>query len=46
MHGALVEPLFLTAPGDAAIAASQAGQRRVAAGLAAGLESYLSGPAA
>jgi N-acetylmuramoyl-L-alanine amidase len=41
--GALVEPLFLTDPGDAAIAASEAGQRRIASALAAGLEAYLSG---
>ncbi len=44
MPGALVEPLFLTAPADAAIAASPAGQRRIAAALAAGLEAYLSAP--
>jgi N-acetylmuramoyl-L-alanine amidase len=40
--GALVEPLFLSAPGDAAIAGSAAGQRRIAGALAAGLEAYLS----
>jgi len=41
MPGALVEPLFLTAPEEAALAASPDGQRRVAAALAAGIESYL-----
>jgi len=43
MPGALVEPLFLTAPADAAIAASPAGQRRIATALTAGLEAYLTG---
>src|SRR5205814_966162 len=43
MPGALVEPLFLTNPGEAALASGAAGQRRVAAALATGLESYLSG---
>jgi len=46
MPGALVEPLFLTAPGEAAMAASAAGQRRIAAALAAGVEAYLAGPPA
>ncbi len=41
--GALVEPLFLTAPADASLAASSAGQRRVAGALAAGLEAFLNG---
>lgn len=41
MPGALIEPLFLTAPPEAAVAASPSGQRRLASGLAAGLESYL-----
>ena len=41
MPGALVEPLFLTAPAEAAIAASSSGQRRLASALVAGLESYL-----
>ena len=41
MPGALVEQLFLTAPPEAAIAASSSGQRRLASALAAGLESFL-----
>lgn len=41
MPGALVEPLFLTRPAEAAIAASATGQRRIAQALAAALESYL-----
>lgn len=41
MPGAMVEPLFLTAPAEAALAASPDGQRRLAAALAAGIESYL-----
>jgi len=41
MPGALVEPLFLTAPPEAAVAASPSGQRRLASALTAGLESYL-----
>jgi N-acetylmuramoyl-L-alanine amidase len=41
MPGALVEPLFLTAPDEAALAASPAGQSRIAAALASGLEAYL-----
>lgn len=43
MPGALVEPLFLTRPDEAAIASSPAGQRRIAAALAGGLEAYLAG---
>lgn len=43
MAGALVEPLFLTAPAEAALAASPAGQKRIASAIAAGLTSYLSG---
>jgi N-acetylmuramoyl-L-alanine amidase len=42
MPGALVEPLFLSSPAEAALAGSQAGQRKLAAALAAGLESFLS----
>jgi len=41
MPGALVEQLFLTAPPEAAIAASSSGQRRLASAIAAGLESFL-----
>lgn len=43
MPGALVEPLFLTRPAEAAIAATASGQRRIAQALAAALESYLGG---
>jgi N-acetylmuramoyl-L-alanine amidase len=43
MPGALVEPLFLTSPSEVAMATTQAGQRRIAGALAAGLERYLSG---
>ena len=42
MPGALVEPLFLTRPDEAAMVTSAGGQRRVAGALAAGLERYLS----
>lgn len=38
--GALVEPLFLTAPAEAAIAASSSGQRRIATALGTGLKDY------
>jgi len=41
MPGAMVEPLFLTAPAEAALAASPDGQRRLGAALAAGIEGYL-----
>jgi N-acetylmuramoyl-L-alanine amidase len=41
MPGALVEPLFLTAPPEAAIASSQTGQHRIATALAEGLKTYL-----
>jgi N-acetylmuramoyl-L-alanine amidase len=43
MPGALVEPLFLTNRTEASLAASSAGQRRIAAALAAGVAAYLSG---
>jgi len=42
MPGALVEPLFLTNPNEARFAADPAGQQRIAVGLNAGLERYLS----
>ena len=42
MPGALVEPLFLTNPNEARFAADPAGQQRIAVGLKAGLERYLS----
>ncbi len=41
MPGALVEPLFLTAPREAGIASTAAGQRRIATAIAGGLRSYL-----
>jgi N-acetylmuramoyl-L-alanine amidase len=41
MPGALVEPLFLTRPGEASVATSTGGQRRIAQALAAALERYL-----
>jgi len=40
MPGALVEPLFLTNPDEAKFASDPAGQQRIAAGLAAGLNTY------
>ncbi len=45
MPGAIVEPLFLTAPGEANLAASTAGQRRLANALASGIENFLATPA-
>lgn len=44
MPGALIEPLFLTDPFEASIAASTLGQQVIAAGLAAGIEQYFAGP--
>ena len=41
MPGALAEPLFLTKPGEASIATSASGQRKIAAAIATGLERYL-----
>jgi N-acetylmuramoyl-L-alanine amidase len=43
MAGALVEPLFLTKPSEAQIAADPAGQQVIAAALAAGVEKFLTG---
>jgi N-acetylmuramoyl-L-alanine amidase len=43
MPGALVEPLFLTQPREAALAASASGQQEMAAALATGLERFLAG---
>jgi N-acetylmuramoyl-L-alanine amidase len=40
MPGALVEPLFLTDPAEADLAASPAGQRRIAGALAAGIQGF------
>jgi len=42
MPGALVEPLFLTNPKEAALAADPAGQRQIALALEAGLVKFLS----
>jgi N-acetylmuramoyl-L-alanine amidase len=42
MPGALVEALFLTAPGEAALAAHAEGRARIAGALAAGLRAYFS----
>jgi len=42
MPGALVEPLFLTAPGEAMLAAHADGQARIATALAGGLQGYFS----
>jgi N-acetylmuramoyl-L-alanine amidase len=42
MPGALVEPLFLTNPAEAAMASDRAGQQRIAQALATGLEKYFS----
>jgi len=44
MPGALVEPLFLTAPAEAAVAGSQSGQNTIAAGLEQGLLAYFAPP--
>ncbi len=41
MPGALIEPLFLTDPFEASIAASARGQHVIAVGLARGIEEYL-----
>jgi N-acetylmuramoyl-L-alanine amidase len=43
MAGALVEPLFLTNPTEARLAADPSGQQQIAAALAAGLAKYLAG---
>lgn len=43
MPGALVEPLFITDPNQARIAADPAGQRRIAQALASGIQRYLAG---
>jgi N-acetylmuramoyl-L-alanine amidase len=41
MPGALTEPLFVTAPSEAAIVASQHGRQQIANALASGLEGFL-----
>lgn len=43
MPGSLVEPLFLTNPGEARYAASVTGQDTIASALRTGVESYFSG---
>ena len=43
MPGALVEPLFITDPAQAQIAADPSGQRRIAQALASGIQKYLAG---
>jgi len=43
MPGALIEPLFLTDPFEASIAASSVGQRVIARGLAAAADQYFAG---
>jgi N-acetylmuramoyl-L-alanine amidase len=44
MPGALVEPLFLTAPAEAAVAGSGRGQQAIAGGLEQGLLAYFAPP--
>ena len=44
MPGALVEPLFITDPFEGSIAASRAGQRVIASGLARAVEQYFASP--
>jgi N-acetylmuramoyl-L-alanine amidase len=46
MPGALIEPLFITDPFEGSIAASAAGQRAIAAGLAQAVAQYFAPPAA
>lgn len=46
MPGALVEPLFLSSPAEARLAASQAGQHEIARALAEGLQAFLLGAGA
>ena len=43
MPGALIEPMFLTNPAEARLAADPAGQQRVASVMRAGLQKYFSG---
>lgn len=45
MPGALIEPLFLTDPREARIAAEQTGQQQIAAALNAGLQKYFNSEA-
>ena len=43
MPGVLIEPMFLTNPAEARLAADPAGQQRVASVMRAGLQKYFSG---
>jgi N-acetylmuramoyl-L-alanine amidase len=43
MPGALVEPLFITDPAQADVAAGRAGQAAIARAIAAAIDSYLGG---
>jgi len=43
MPGALVEPLFITDPAEAAVASQPAGQQRIAKALESGLLKYMGG---
>lgn len=43
MPGALVEPLFVTDPNDAAVLSDPSGQQKIAKALETGLQKYLSG---
>ncbi|CAA9281968.1 MAG: hypothetical protein AVDCRST_MAG54-3683 [uncultured Actinomycetospora sp.] len=43
MPGALVEPLFMTSPGDLTAVASPLGVATLADGIAVGVEEYLAG---
>jgi N-acetylmuramoyl-L-alanine amidase len=45
MPGALVEPLYLTDPFEATLAASTSGQKTIATGLAAAIETYFAAAA-
>jgi N-acetylmuramoyl-L-alanine amidase len=45
MPGALVEPLFVTNPAEAAIASDPAGQQKIAEALESGVSKFMTGPA-
>jgi N-acetylmuramoyl-L-alanine amidase len=44
MPGAVVEPLFITAPFEGSIAASSKGQQAIAAGIAQAIDTFLTAP--
>lgn len=44
MPGALIEPLFLTDPGEGSLAVSASGQAAIADGLASAIERYFATP--